>query len=395
MKVDRQIAALGGLNFFYYASNAILLPYLPLYLLKQGYSWSEIGLFMMIGPFVAIFAQPFWGYISDRFKTVKKIIFVLWSLAFLSSIGLFMTSGFTWTFIYIMLLYFFMLPSVPLMDNIMVKSSGRRGTSYGSIRMWGSIGFTGVAIISGPILEKLGGVSQIPSFYWILSVFPLVLLFFLKDEQSTEQKIPQSANQPKHITLGTIMEILQNRSFLWFMLIVFIISVPHRMNDVQLGLYLSDLGATDTMVSWAWALASISEIPTFALLSRVMHRYHELSLLGIAAALYTVRWLLYSIVADPWLLIALQPTHMITFAVFWIVSVQYVVRLLPEQFGSTGQSLLAMVFMGLAGITGGTVGGWLSEQWGGSSMYVFGMLMTLLATILLFGTQAYARRKLI
>ena len=79
---------------------------------------------------------------------------------------------------------------------------------------------------------------------------------------------------------------------------------------------------------------------------------------------------------------------MLTFAVLWIVAVQYVVRLLPEQFGSTGQSILAMVFMGLAGIIGGSVGGWLSEQWGGASMYVFASVMSAIAAGMFFGTQA-------
>lgn len=89
----------------------------------------------------------------------------------------------------------------------------------------------------------------------------------------------------------------------------------------------------------------------------------------------------------------MQVTHMLTFAVLWIVAVQYVVRLLPEQFGSTGQSILAMVFMGLARIIGGSIGGWLSEEWGGASMYVFATLMSAAAASLFLGTQAFVRGK--
>src|SRR5262249_1720613 len=152
--------------------------------------------------------------------------------------------------------------------------------------------------------------------------------------------------------------------FLWFLLMVLIISIPHRMNDALLGLYMSDLGATDAMVSWAWAIAASVEIPVFALLGKYMHRFHELTMLGIASFLYAIRWLLYTFISEPWGLVAMQSTAMVTFAIFWIVSVQYVVRLLPEAFGSTGQSILAMVFLGLAGIIGGSVGGWLSDQWG-------------------------------
>ncbi|MBD0381130.1 MFS transporter [Paenibacillus sedimenti] len=383
MKLDKQIVSLSGVNFFYYASSAILLPYLPLYLQQKGYSSVDIGLLMMIGPFVSIFAQPFWGYVSDRFQTVKKIVFLLWVLSLLGSFGLFLTNGFAWTLGFILLLYFFLLPSIPLIDNLVLKSTVQRGISYGSVRLWGSIGFSGVALISGLLLEELGGVSRIPYFYWALWIFPFILLAFIKDEAGSGQRI----------TLGTISSIFSNKSFLWFLFMVLLISIPHRMNDALLGLYLSDLGASDSMVSWAWAIAASSEIPVFALLSRYMHRFHELTMLGIASFLYAIRWLLYMFISDPWGLIAMQATAMFTFAVLWIVSVQYVVRLLPEQFGSTGQSILAMVFMGLAGIIGGSIGGWLSDEWGGSSMYLFGTIMAFIAACLFLGTQAYIRRK--
>ncbi|MGO4275601.1 MFS transporter, partial [Paenibacillus sp. TAF58] len=236
-----------------------------------------------------------------------------------------------------------------------------RGMSYGSVRLWGSIGFSGVALISGLLLGELGGVANIPYFYWALWIFPFLLLAFVKDEKGSGQRI----------TLSAIGAIFKNKSFLWFMVMVLMISIPHRMNDALLGLYLNKLGATDSMVSWAWAIAACTEIPVFAYINRYIHRYHELTILGLVSVLYTMRWLLYMLFSDPWVLIGLQTTHMVTFAVLWIVAVQYVVRLLPEQFGSTGQSILAMVFMGLAGIIGGSVGGWLSEQWGGASMYVF------------------------
>ncbi|MDD9265694.1 MFS transporter [Paenibacillus sp. GCM10023248] len=384
LKLDKQIVSLSGVNFFYYASSAILMPYLPLYLQTKGYTAAEIGLLMMIGPFVSIFAQPFWGYVSDRFNSVKNIVFMLWVLSLLGSFGLFLTSGFTLTLGFILLLYFFLLPSIPLIDNLVVKSTASRGLSYGSVRVWGSIGFSGVALISGLLLDELGGVSRIPYFYWVLWIFPFVLLAFIKDEHSSGQQ---------RITLNAIGIIFRSKSFLWFMLMVLIISIPHRMNDALLGLYLNKLGATDAMVSWAWAIAACSEIPVFALINRYIHRYHELTVLGIVAVIYTIRWILYAVITDPWVLIGLQVTQMLTFAVLWIVAVQYVVRLLPEQFGSTGQSILAMVFMGLAGIIGGSVGGWLSEQWGGASMYVFATVMSAIAAVMFLGTQAVMRGK--
>ncbi|MCP1309443.1 MFS transporter [Paenibacillus tyrfis] len=381
--MNKQIWTLRGLNFSYYATTAVLLPFLPLYFEGKGYSSSQIGLLMMIGPFVTIFAQPIWGYLSDRYQTLKTIIFGLWVMTVLSSIGIFETSGYTLALLFMLLLYFFMQSSVPLLDTVSIKSALQAGKSYGSIRMWGSMGFTLLALSSGYVLDALGGMNSIPYVYWSIWVLPFVLLVFLKDEKGTGERISIKA-------LGSLFG---NKPFLWFLLLIFVLMVPHRMNDGLFVLYLKDLGATDSMAGWAWALAAGAEIPTFALLGRYMHRFHELALLGIVAVLYTIRWLLYGWVSDPSVLMLLQATHCITFAAFWIVSVQYVVRLVPQELQSTGQSMLSMVFLGLAGIVGGSVGGWIKDEWGGSYMYYMGAGMACIAAVLLLGTHAYYRKK--
>ncbi|WP_248924884.1 MFS transporter [Paenibacillus hamazuiensis] len=381
--MNKQLLLLRGLNLLYYATSAVLTPFLPIYFEGKGYSTSQIGLLMMFGPFIAIFAQPLWGYLSDRYRTLKTIIFALWALSLLSSAGVFLTNGFSSAFLFMLLLYFFLLPAVPLLDSITIKSSLEAGVSYGSVRMFGSIGFTIVAVSSGYILVRMGGVQNIPYLYWGIWLLPLVLVLFLKDEKGGGPRL----------TFRALGSVLRNGPFLWFLFMVFVLMVPHRMNDGLAALYLKDLGATDTMLGTAWALASLSEIPTFALLGRYMHRFHELAMLGIVGLIYTVRWLLYYSVQDPLVVMLLQASHMVTFAVFWLVAVQYAVRMVPEELRSTGQSILSAVFLGLAGVTGGTLGGMIKDHWGGEHMYSAGAAMALLAAVMFFATHAYQRNK--
>ena len=87
--------------------------------------------------------------------------------------------------------------------------------------------------------RKIRWSSQHPLFYWALWIFPFLLLAFIKDEKGSGQRI----------TLSAIGTIFKNKNFLWFMVMVLIISIPHRMNDALLGLYLNKLGATDSMVA--------------------------------------------------------------------------------------------------------------------------------------------------
>ncbi|MCA0755529.1 MFS transporter [Paenibacillus sp. N4] len=382
LKTDTQLTTLRGLQFWLYATN-VLSPFLPVYFQTKGYSSGQIGFMMMLGPLLAVFFQPVWGYLSDRLGTVKKIVFLLWSLSILSSIGLFAANGYGTTLVFVTLLYFFWLPSLPLMDSITIRATERRGKSFGSVRVFGSIGYTVVLIVGGILLGKWLGISNLSFIFWAAWVVPLVLLFKLRDEPASGERM----------SLQSLKPILKNKSFLWFLLLVFIISVPHRMHDVMFSLYLTEAGGSDSLVGWSWALAAAAEIPAFALLSRYLHRVREFNLIGLVCLLYAVRWLAYAIAKDPWILFALQAGAAVTFAVFWITVVHYTVNILPKQLTSTGQSLLAMVFLGFAGISGGSIGGWLEDRYGGSSMYVFASVVSLIAAIVFFGSETVARRR--
>ena len=329
-----------------------------------------------------MFIQPIWGYISDRFQTVKALIVILWCGTIVTSVGLFAAKGFSATLIFIVVLYIFLIPSAPLLDSIAIKASESSGASYGSFRLWGSMGFTLMALLSGFIFRFVGGIENIQYIYWAVWVIPLTLLIFLKDQKSEETT---------RVTLKAVLTLLKNYPLLWFMLLVFLLMIPHRMNDSLLGVYMQDLGASAQVIGLAWAIAAASEIPTFILLYRFMHRYHELSLLFIISCIYVVRWMVYALTDDPLMILILQAAHSITFAAFWIVAVQYVDRLVPAHLRSTGQSLLSAVFLGLAGLVGGLVGGWLYDQSGGMAMYMFAVGLTVISSILLLFT--HLRRK--
>jgi PPP family 3-phenylpropionic acid transporter len=276
-----------------------------------------------------------------------------------------------------------MIPSAPLLDGITIKATERVNRSYGSIRLWGSIGFTVIAIGSPYVMDQLGGIENLKYIYWVVWIPALTCLFFLKDEPSNGRQI----------TISAIHSLAKNKMFIWFLLMVFIIMIPHRMNDNFFGLHLSGLGASDSMVGWAWAIAAFSEVPAFALLGKYMHRFNELALLGLAALLYCIRWIIFAYVTDPWVLTFLAASASITFGVFWIVAVTYAVRLVPEHLRSTGQSFLSAVFLGLAGITGGTVGGWINGSYGGEGMYLFGAVLAGIASALFFYTNMRERKK--
>jgi PPP family 3-phenylpropionic acid transporter len=380
--VNKQLWIVRWLIASYYGTSGMLTPFLPLYFSNKGFTPIQIGLFMMLGPFTAIFAQPVWGYISDRLKTVKNIIAILWVLTVGSSVLLFLSEGFALTLLAVTMLYFFMVPSSPLLDVISIQAATQARTSYGSIRLWGSASFAVIAVVAGSILISIGGITHLQWLYWGIWLIPLTLLLFLKD----------TVQQSAAIRLHSLVHVIRNRSFLWFLLLIFIMMIPHRMNDTYLVLFMNERGASEQMAGLAWALAAVSEIPVFALLHRYIGRFHELALLGIVGLLYGLRWILAAFTMDPLMLLIMQASHSITFAVFWITSIAYVVRLVPTELRSTGLSIFSAVFIGLSGISGSLFGGWLEAKAGFMTAYLAGALLAAVAGIAFLVTHAMRAR---
>lgn len=383
MQMIEQDIVLKSLNFSYYATFGILLPFLPLYFATKGFSDPQIGILMMIGPFVMIFFQPLCGYLNDKYQTSRLIIFILWVLSAISSIGIVNTSSYLFTLLFVMLLFSFFISSSSILDTLTVNSAKLSSVSYGSIRLYGSAGYSIVAVVSGLLLHSIGGVKHIFYLYWVILLLPLGLLLFLKEKQG----------RGISITFYDLKTMLGNKQLLWFFFLVFVLMVPQRMNDAMLPLYLRDLGAKDAMIGWSLALVGLSEIPAFLFLSRYMHKFHELIIIGIVALFYAIRWYLYGIIADPLAVTLLQVMTGVTWAVLWIISVQYIIRIVPENLRSTGLSILTMVVLGFCGITGGIVGGWVKQTFGGAQMYFLGSLVSVVAATLILGTHACYRRK--
>ena len=107
----------------------------------------------------------------------------------------------------------------------------------------------------------------------------------------------------------------------------------------------------------------------------------------LAAGMYAVRFLLSGLADRPYELVAVQVLQGVTFVLFYVGAMQYLYAIVPEQWKSTGQTVLTVLFFGVSGIIGSSVGGWIIEAWGGGTLYkgmaAFAALGFLLSFVLL------------
>src|SRR5699024_575434 len=90
----------------------------------------------------------------------------------------------------------------------------------------------------------------------------------------------------------------------------------------------------------------MSEAIVYFLAGYWFRKLHPLVFVIIAGIFFSIRWFLYGVVDDPWIIIALQVLHGFTFGVFFIAAFDYVTRLIPNLLMSTGP-LVFFAFIGI------------------------------------------------
>ncbi|WP_052088149.1 MFS transporter [Paenibacillus wynnii] len=363
---------LRGFNFLYFALLAMFIPFLPVYLGEQGLNPAQIGFIIGTGGFVTLIAQPLWGMISDKTKTIRKVLLVLLLGSAVFGYLLYDSTSYVQLILFAMLLYFFLMPIDPLTESLNFRVAEASGISYGSIRTYGALGYGVTALLTGYVMTYYGAHSLALLFTGI-SVISFIVSWIMPDA-------PVTGNP---VTLSSLKIFLSNKETLLFLVLVFISSVPARMNDTFLGVYIRELGGSSELVGQAWFLAAGSEIIVFALSFWWLRKGKELIIISFSGAFYFIRFFLSAWITDPHLLVYLQILQLLTFPVFYSAAIQYLYRIVPEEWRATGQTVLALLFFGVSGILASYAGGALYEAFGGKILYLSVSAMSFLG--MMFG----------
>lgn len=360
------------LLFCFHGANTLVISFLPLFLQYKGLNGSEIGWVLAIGPMAAIIAQPFWGYMSDKYQTVKRILIICLVGLLISSVFFMQMTSLPLLLSLGAVFFFFAAPIGALGDSLSQRRADELGISFGTIRMWGSIGFATSSLVVGEFLSAVGIQFMIWP-YLLLGGAALAVCFKLSDVKVSAPPIK----------LNDLMKLIKNKPFVVFLGLVVFITITHRANDSFIGIYIAQLGGSESLIGISWFVGVASEALVFALAGIWFKKYHPLIFIVGAGILYTTRWFAYAYISDPLLIVALQFLHGLTFGVFYLTAFQYVTRLIPKLLQSTGHLVFVSVFFGFSGIIGSLLGGSLIDSMGGGSLYFFMGTLALIGSALL------------
>lgn len=358
MQKKGSLHSLKLLLFLFHATNTIILSFLPLYLKFKGLNGTEIGWVLAIGPLASIISQPFWGYVSDKYKTVKTMLIISVIGMLIASVVFFQMNHLLAILIIGAVFYFFSSPVGALSDSLAQRRANDLQVSFGSIRTWGSVGFAFSSLVVGHILTEIG-VQYIIWPYLIFGSILLVVAFSIKDVETDSEPV---SFQDVKILLGY-------RPYAIFLLLMLFITVTHRANDSFIGIYITELGGAENLVGIAWFVGVMSEAAVFALAVFWFRKFHPVLFIVLAGVLYAFRWFIYGTIDSPVTVILFQVLHGATFGVFYVASFDFVTKLIPKNLQATGHLIFYSVLFGVSGIIGSLSGGFIIEHFGGTTLY--------------------------
>ncbi|KMK76720.1 MFS transporter [Alkalihalobacillus pseudalcaliphilus] len=359
--------------FFAYSVNTVIISYLSVFYREEGLSGSEVGILMAVGPLAMLIAQPIWGFLSDKFKTIRKILIVaLIGLISISTLY-YVASGFIQYLILMFVLFLFFAPITALGDSLAQKTANYRGLKFGQIRMWGSIGFATTSLVSGFVLARIG-IEHFVIPLVLMASLALCFAFSLSD-------VPGSS---RSVTLIDAWKTGFNRRLGFFLFCILFLSIPHRANDSYLGIYIVELGGSESLIGLAWFIGVVAEALVFALSVRWFQHISPMKLIVIASAVFAFRWIVMSFLTEAWMLLPLQVLHGFSFGIVYVTAIQYVSRLFPDHLQATGHVLFITTFFAFSGIVGSLIGGAMIDLIGVSTMYFYMGICSLIGMALFF-----------
>lgn len=385
---------LSGLNGVYWFAMSFS-AYQAVYLQSHGFSASLMGLLNALGSAVAIASVSFWGTVSDKIGSVKKILVMSLTLG----VGLFALIPFlpaersysTLLFlIYIPAINFFRGSMTNLTDNILVRNCSELRLNFGVIRSVGSFLYTVGGILIAALVPYVG----IPSTFWLsaLCMVPAILFaLFSRDPKSRAPKRNvKGKGKAEKLNFGALFH---NYSYITFLLFAFLFYTACSCEGNFVLFFVKSLGADTEKFSVFSAYRALFEIP-FLIFSVKLRRKFPLKYLIMAAAVFmATECLCFSLFAHSFFsIVAFSTFFGLGNGLFLGSALHYVYDLAPDNLKASAQAFF-VAMQSTAGILGNLLGGMVFDSVGAKPFYLIVFFLYVLSILIFAGSFLLEKRR--
>jgi PPP family 3-phenylpropionic acid transporter len=339
--------------FLVFCCTASWLPIFADYLKDRGLGGIKIGIILSITPLMMFLVQPIYGMAADRLGYRKCLI---WSsgLACLSYIFYVAEGGFAYLFVVTVFMALFYNTLQPILDSLSLRLvKNNPSFSYGTLRIAGAAGWAFTGIVAGYYIDVVN-----TTVIFVISAISMLLTFIFSFTLE-----PDIANKgtTESQSFNNIKEVFGSRILILLLTAVFLVSAGATTIWNFYSIYMKENGASASLVGYGISFQGLCELPLFYFSSKIIRLAGLKTTLVITVFTTSLRLFLYSAVKNPQAAILIEVLHGISWSLFWVVCVEYVNKLVREDWRVTGQSLLYAAYFGAGAIAGNLWTGYLYD----------------------------------
>ncbi|HEX5661336.1 MAG TPA: MFS transporter [Polyangiales bacterium] len=349
---------MSALRLYYFASYGGLgavLPLLALAMEARGFRPSQYAWLLALLPLSRLFAPPLWGALADRRLGTSRLIQVNTALAACAMLLLAFARSFGLTVLGFVIWALMSSSLVPLSDAGAYRMLGPNREQFARVRVFGSLGFLLTALALGVF-----GVDRELRIPFVVAACGYLAASF------ASRRLIDGVPTARAPLWPALRELARRPDMAWLWLGAGFHYAGHGVFDHYFGPHARTIpGVSASLVSGAWAIGVGCEVVALWFVPRVLGRRW---LLPATAGVAAVRWLAIASAATPFAVLAQQPLHAITFAVWYAVFVHENQRHADPSMRATVQGM-ASASMGFGTISATLLGGPVLEHFGGRVLF--------------------------
>nr|WP_281380295.1 MFS transporter [Armatimonas rosea] len=362
--------------FLVTGSFGFLQPFTSPYYAASGLDKAQIGLLAGLGTVIAVLIQPLLGRLSDRLDARRPLMVATALLAGVAYLLFRLADGF-WPFLLLTALGTNGLQYLNTVGGVLVgrlATTEGGGAAYAKYRVWGSVGYICVCVVTGFLLSPSPGMSRTD----LAPVFTYgPLLFFLIAAISLivpDTKLAPSSSVPlrseeRAIAGGGRRLSGGGRGLKHFFFAYFLYQFALYGASSYLSLFMKSLGAAPRQISLMFAAGVVCEVLVMSQVGKWTDRNGRKPALVLAFCLMPVRLLLYTLATSPATVMAIQALHGLNYGIVGTLAVVYVNDCVTDSQRGTTQAMMTAT-SGIALSVSPALCGWLAERYGFSAMFV-------------------------
>lgn len=331
----------------YYAALGAFSPYWSLFLKARGQDVAAISLLMSLWYGTRIVAPSSWSWLAARSAAPVHWLRIGCAIALASFVPFVLPLDFGGLFATMVVFCFAWNAVMPQFEALTLSHLGARSERYGTIRVWGSIGFIAVVAGFGVAFDHMS-ITWLPWFMLPLFV-GLVASSFANDYGPAAIAASGSGSG--------FRERLLRPDVLAFFAVTLLAQMSFGPYYTFFSIYLEQHGYRPSTLGAYWAIGVAVEIALFFASARIFGRWDARTVLLVALVSAALRWCVTALLPEnvPVMVLA-QATHALNFAALFAACMQLLARFFPGRMNGHAQG----VFYGFSSGGGGVLGAWLA-----------------------------------